>query len=148
MNEPEPRPLSRWWIAAAAGLLALLLAAVAFRRPSSPPVPTAAAARRDLRVPITSDGTLEPPPGGEMRSADSATVAALLAAEGTRVKKGAPLVQLSNPELSQSALTARSSALERSEERQQSGSAQPPRSSGSGANPTTGARSSNRTRAC
>ena len=118
MNEPGPRPLSRWWIAAAAGVLALLLAAFAFRRPSSPPVPTAAAARRDLRVPITSDGTLEPPPGGEMRATDSATVAALLAAEGARVKKGTPLVQLSNPDLSQSALTARSSALERSEERQ------------------------------
>jgi HlyD family secretion protein len=118
MNEPGPRPLSRWWIAAAALVLALLLAAVAFRHSSSPPVPAAPAARRDLRVPITSDGTLEPPPGGEMRAADPATVTALLVAEGARVKKGTPLVQLSNPDLSQSALTARSGALALSEERQ------------------------------
>jgi HlyD family secretion protein len=118
MNGPQPRPLPWRWIAAAVVVLALILAAVAFRRPSGQAVPTAKAARRDLRVPITSDGTLEPPPGGEMRASDAATVAALLAAEGERVKKGTPLVQLANPELSQSALTARSGALELSEERQ------------------------------
>jgi HlyD family secretion protein len=118
MNGPQPRPLPWRWIAAAVVVLALFLAAVAFRRPSGQAVPTAKAARRDLRVPITSDGTLEPPPGGEMHASDAATVAALLAAEGERVKKGTPLVQLNNPELSQSALTARSGALELSEERQ------------------------------
>jgi HlyD family secretion protein len=121
MNGPPNRPIPWRWITAAVVVLALILAAVAFRRPSGQAVPTAQATPRDLRVPITSDGTLEPPPGGEMRASDAATVAALLAAEGQRVKKGTPLVQLANPDLSQSALTARSGALELSEERQRAG---------------------------
>jgi HlyD family secretion protein len=118
MNGPEPRPMRWRWIATALAALALMLAAVALRRPSGPPVPTARAMRRDLLVPITSDGTLEPPPGGEVRASDPATVAALLVAEGQRVTRGTPLVRLANPELAQSALTARSGALELSEERQ------------------------------
>ena len=118
MNGPEPRPMRWRWIATALAALALVLAAVALRRPSGPPVPTARAMRRDLLVPITSDGTLEPPPGGEVRASDPATVAALLVAEGQRVTRGTPLVRLANPELAQSALTARSGALELSEERQ------------------------------
>jgi len=118
MNGPEPRPMRWRWIATALAALALVLAAVALRRPSGPPVPTVRAMRRDLLVPITSDGTLEPPPGGEVRASDPATVAALLVAEGQRVTRGTPLVRLANPELAQSALTARSGALELSEERQ------------------------------
>ena len=43
------------------------------------------AVRKDLVVTITSDGTLEPPPGGELRAPASASVAAILVAEGQRV---------------------------------------------------------------
>src|SRR5262249_53394346 len=102
----------------AAVAVALVLGAIALRRPSGPPVPTARVVRRDLTVLITSDGTLEPPPGGEMRAADAATVAALLVKEGDRGQKGTPLVRLTTPELPQSALTARSNALGLSEEAQ------------------------------
>jgi multidrug efflux pump subunit AcrA (membrane-fusion protein) len=69
-----------------------------------------------LIVPILSDGNLEPPPGGELRAPESATVAAILAREGERVSRGTPLVRLENPELTQSALQARAAALEISEE--------------------------------
>jgi HlyD family secretion protein len=111
------RPRRVRWILAGALVLLAIAAAVALRRPSGPPVPTARAARRDLLVSITSDGTLEPPAGGEMRASETAVVAAILVAEGQRVTRGTPLVRLDNPELAQSALTARSGTLALSEER-------------------------------
>jgi len=68
-------------------------------------------------VSITSDGTLEPPAGGELRATAPAVVGALLAVEGQRVVRGTPLVRLEDPALSQSALTARSESLSLSEDR-------------------------------
>jgi multidrug efflux pump subunit AcrA (membrane-fusion protein) len=68
-------------------------------------------------VPILSDGTLEPPAGGELRAPEAATVAAIPAREGEPVAKGATLVVLQSPELTQSALQARSTAAQLSEEK-------------------------------
>ena len=115
-EEPEFRIPWRW-AAVVAVLLAVILAIVAFRGPSGVPVSTARAARKDLVVPILSDGSLEPPAGGELRAPESATVAGIPAREGERVAKGAPLVVLQSPELTQAALQARSTAAELSEER-------------------------------
>ena len=100
-------------------LLALVLAAILLLVTGNSGVPVAAAraVRKDLVVSITSDGTLEPPAGGELRASAPAVVGALLAAEGQRVRKGDPLVRLEDPDLSQSALTAKSDALSLAEER-------------------------------
>lgn len=117
MNEETGRRVPRRWIAAAAAVLAAALTGVTLRRPAGVAVQTALAARRDLFVPILSDGTLEPPPGGELRATEAATVAGILVREGERVRKGTPLVRLQNPELSQAAFAARESALQRGEER-------------------------------
>ena len=106
----------RWAIGAAA-VLAIVLAVVAFRGPSGIPASTAKAVRKNLVVPILSDGSLEPPPGGELRTPEAATVASIPAREGDRVAKDAPLVVLESPELSQAALAARSTAAELSEEK-------------------------------
>jgi len=114
------RPVNRvpWrWIAAAALVVTLALAVIAFRGPSGTSVTTARAVRRDLVVPILSDGTLEPPAGGELRAPEAATVAAIPAREGEPVAKGATLVVLQSPELTQSALQARSTAAQLSEEK-------------------------------
>jgi HlyD family secretion protein len=105
------------WIAGVAVLVTLALAVIALRGPSGVPVTTARAARKDLVVPILSDGTLEPPAGGELHALEAATVAAIPAREGERVVKGAPLVVLQNPELTQAALQARSTASQLSEEK-------------------------------
>jgi membrane fusion protein (multidrug efflux system) len=75
--------------------------------------------RQDLLVPVQCDGTLEPPPGGELRSPEAATVAELMVKDGDRVAKDTPLLRLENPELSQKALDARSEALALSADRAQ-----------------------------
>src|SRR5262245_6685821 len=111
-----PRRRPTWLIAGAVVLLALL-AAAALRRPGGPVVPTARAARKDLTVSVATDGTLEPPAGGELRASEAATVAAILAREGERVTGGTVLVRLSSPELEEAALDARSKALTVEEER-------------------------------
>ena len=116
MDEPVNR-LPWRWIAGMALLVTLALTVIAFRGPSGVAVGTARAARKDLIVPILSDGTLEPPAGGELRAPEAATVAALPAREGERVTKGTPLVVLQSPELTQAALQARSTAAQLSEER-------------------------------
>ena len=103
-------------VAAGAGV-AIVVAIVAFSGRSGPRVPAEKVARRDLVVPITSDGTLEPPAGGELRAPGNAIVRAVLVAEGQRVSKGTALVRLEDPDLEQSALTARSGAVAISEER-------------------------------
>lgn len=105
------------WIAGVALVVTLALAVIAFRGPSGVSVTTARAVRKDLVVPILSDGTLEPPAGGELRASEAAAVAAIPAREGERVAKGAPLVVLQSPELTQAALQARSTAAQLSEER-------------------------------
>jgi len=68
-------------------------------------------------VPILCDGTLEPPPGSQLRARSAATVAELLVAEGQPVKKGVVLLRLQNQELSTKALESRSSVLEAEAER-------------------------------
>jgi multidrug efflux pump subunit AcrA (membrane-fusion protein) len=116
MDEPVKRIPWRW-IAGMALLVVLALTALAFRGPSGVAVGAAKAVRKDLIVPILSDGSLEPPAGGELRAPEAATVAAIPAREGERVAKGAPLLILQSPELTQSALQARSTAAQLSEER-------------------------------
>ena len=106
----------RWAIGVAA-VVVIALSFVAFRGPSGVPFESARAVRKNLVVPILSDGSLEPPPGGELRAPEAATVAAIPAREGDRVQAGAPLVVLESPELTQSALAARSTAAQLSEEK-------------------------------
>ena len=110
-TEPGTGPAWRWGL----GILAARSCSSASSRPSPArrglSVQTAAVRRGDLLVPVQCDGTLEPPPGGELRAADAATVAELFAKDGDRVRSGAPLVRLENTELSRTALDARSEAL-------------------------------------
>ncbi len=86
-------------------------AVAALSRPGGPAVQIASVKRADLVVPIQCDGVLEPPPGGELRAAQAAIVAEILARDGDRVTSGAPLVRLEDAELSRKALEARSEAL-------------------------------------
>lgn len=116
-NPDRRRPGRRVWMAAAAVVVALLLVAAFWREPAGARVQTARATRRSLLVPILSDGTLEPPPGGELRAPEAAAVAAILVRDGERVRRGQELLRLENPELAQSARSARAGALELSEER-------------------------------
>jgi multidrug efflux pump subunit AcrA (membrane-fusion protein) len=115
-DEADFRMPWRWAIGTAV-VLAIVLAVVAFRGPSGAPVSTARAVRKDLVVPILAEGSLEPPPGGELRAPETAMVASIPAKEGEQVAKGAPLVVLESRELSQSALAARSTAAELAEEK-------------------------------
>ncbi len=115
-EEPEFRIPWRW-AALVVVLLVVILGFVALSAPGGVQVSTARAARKDLVVPILSDGSLEPPAGGELRAPESATVSAIPAREGERVRKGTPLVVLESPELAQAALKARSTAAQLSEEK-------------------------------
>src|SRR5438270_2549766 len=103
------RPAWLWLVGLAALLLLAGIAAMA--RPRGVSVQVSPVRRDSLVVPIQCDGTLEPPPGGELRSAQSATVAEVLVREGERVATGRPLVRLEDPELAQNAMDARSEAL-------------------------------------
>lgn len=108
----------RWrWVAALGAFVVVLGLLAAFTRPRGAPVQVAPVERGDLLVPVQSDATLEPPPGGELRSAETATVAEILVREGDRVIAGAPLLRLESPELSRNALDARSEALRLEAER-------------------------------
>ena len=98
-------------------ILLLIAAAAALRRPEGAAVTVVAASRADLSVPILSDGTLEPPAGGELRAPDRATVAGIPAREGQRVARGEALVVLENPKLSTSARDAKSQVAELESER-------------------------------
>jgi len=117
MNDETGRSVPRRWVVAAVAVLAAVLAGVALRRPARVVVQTAQATRQDLLVPILSDGTLEPPPGGELHAPEAAAVVGILVREGEQVRKGTALVRLQNPELAQEAFAARESALQRVEER-------------------------------
>ena len=68
-------------------------------------------------MPVQCDGTLEPPPGGELRAGDPATVAEIYVQSGARVRTGEALVRLENTELSRKALDAQSEALRLESER-------------------------------
>jgi HlyD family secretion protein len=103
----EPPRMKSLAAGAAALVVLLVIAVAALRRPEGLVAPTAKASRADLLVPILSDGTLEPPAGGELRARDPATVAAIRAREGDRVRRGAVLLVLENPALSARARDAR-----------------------------------------
>ena len=79
---------------------------------------TAAASRRALVVPILADGTLEPPPGGEVRAPEGGVIGEVRVHEGDRVARGAPLVRLDNPDLAQRVLASRSESAQLAEELQ------------------------------
>jgi HlyD family secretion protein len=64
--------------------------------------------RGDLLVRVLCDGNLEPPPGGEVRSAEGGTVTAIEAREGERVEKGAVLLRLDNREIAAASREAES----------------------------------------
>ena len=85
----------------------MVLALLAFACTDAPVVQTATVTRRALTVPILADGTLEPPPGGEVRAPEAAVVGAVLVHEGERVSRGAWLVRLENPDLAQRVLASR-----------------------------------------
>ena len=104
--------MKRWRLAAVlVGLALVAILLMALTRPRGVPVQVVEVRRGDLVVPVQCDGTLEPPPGGELRAAEVATVAEIPAHEGARVVAGTTLVRLDNAELSQKALDARSEAL-------------------------------------
>ncbi len=104
--------MKRWRLAVVlAGLALVAILLMALTRPRGAPVQVAEVRRGDLIVPVQCDGTLEPPPGGELRAAEAAAVAEIPAREGDRVAAGATLVRLENSELSQKALDARSEVL-------------------------------------
>jgi len=115
METSEETPTSRrrpWrWVAGGAALVLLAIFLTALARPKGVPVQVVEVKRGDLIVPVQCDGTLEPPPGGELRSPEAAVVAEIPAREGARVTPGTPLVRLENAELSQKALDARSEVL-------------------------------------
>jgi HlyD family secretion protein len=115
-NGQGGRKAFRW---AGIAVLAVLLAGVvaALSRPRGVPVQVVSVRRGDLVVPIQCDGTLEPPPGGEMRAAEAATVGEILVHEGDRVAAGTPLLRLESPDLTQKALEARADALRLTAER-------------------------------
>lgn len=104
-------------IGVAALVLLLLLAVAALRRPEGVAAPAAKAARADLLVAILSDGTLEPPGGGELRAPDRAMVAAIRAREGQRVRRGTVLVELENASLSTRSRDARAAVSDLEAER-------------------------------
>jgi len=87
--------------------VALGVAVLASARGQRVPVRLARATRSRLVVPVLCPGTLQPPPGGELRAAQGGFVAAILAKEGERVRKGFPLLTIDAPELVARAMTAR-----------------------------------------
>ncbi len=110
-SEAAGQSRRRWWWAGGVTLLVVVFSVAALSRPKSPAVQTASVRRGSLQVPVQCDGTLEPPPGGELRASDPGTVAELYVKSGDRVRSGTPLLRLANDELSKEALDARSEAL-------------------------------------
>jgi RND family efflux transporter MFP subunit len=102
----------RFWLVVA------LLSAGACRPTAT--VQTVTASRRPLTVPILADGTLESPPGAEVRSPEGGLIGAILVREGQRVVRGTPLVRLDNPDLAQRVLASRAESAQLSEEQQRS----------------------------
>ena len=97
---------------AAASVIALVFVLAALRRPEGVAATAQPVVRKDLVVPILSDGTLEPSAGGELRAADHARVLRIRVREGERVRKGQTLIELDQPALSSQAREARSTAEE------------------------------------
>jgi RND family efflux transporter MFP subunit len=111
-DSADPRP-SGWlrWLLIIAALAVGLVVVLALSRPRGPVVETASVRKAPIVVPVRSDGSLEPPPGGELRAEETATVGRIVATEGARVRAGDVLLVLDAPDLSQKALDARSDAL-------------------------------------
>lgn len=93
-------------MAVVALLIAVGLTVLALGRGQGVPVRLARATRSRLVLPVLCSGTLQPPPGGELRAREGGLVAAILAKEGERVRKGLPLLKLDSPELVARARTA------------------------------------------
>ena len=110
-SEAAGKTRRRWWWTGGAIFLAVVFSVAALSRPKAPAVQTAEVRRGSLLVPVQCDGTLEPPPGGELRATDSGTVAELVVRSGDRVRSGTPLLRLANDELTKEALDARSEVL-------------------------------------
>ena len=117
-DRPEDGARRGWrWALLGGAVLALVVLVAAVSRPRGASVQTAAVKRDNLVVPVQCDGTLEPPPGGELRAIDSATVAEILVKNGDRVAAGDALLRLENTELTRQALDAKSEALRLEAER-------------------------------
>jgi RND family efflux transporter MFP subunit len=81
-------------------VLLTVAAAVAFSLRSQPAaVHLAPVTRGDLLVRVLCDGNLEPPPGGELRSAEGGTVREIAVHEGDRVRAGQLLLRVDNPQI-------------------------------------------------
>jgi multidrug efflux pump subunit AcrA (membrane-fusion protein) len=93
-------------------VLALCGAGYAFLQPRGIPVSVAIVSRKDIRSSIICTGTLQPPPGGELRTPDGGTVRRIAVADGARVRKGDLLVRLENTSLVASHLDAAQKLLE------------------------------------
>ena len=106
----KPGGWLRWLLVLGALGIGLVLV-LALARPRGAVVQTASVRKGPIVVPVRSDGSLEPPPGGELRAEESATVGRIVASEGDRVRAGDLLLVLESPDLSQKALDARSEAL-------------------------------------
>jgi HlyD family secretion protein len=92
---------------ALAAVVAGVAGVIAWQR-RTVPVQTVAVERHDLLVRVLCDGRLEPPEGGELRTADGGAVAALAVHEGDRVRRGQLLLRLANPDLEARARDSRS----------------------------------------
>jgi HlyD family secretion protein len=95
----------------------LLAGTVAALRSRGEKVRVTVVTRATLRVSVGCAGVLQPPPGGELRAAEAATVAALYKQDGTAVRKGEPLVRLDDPELIAQWLQARDELVQLEAER-------------------------------
>jgi HlyD family secretion protein len=99
-------------LVAASALLALLLPRSAI------PVRTARVERSDLRVSVSCNGELRPPPGGELRAPEAGGVADVAVREGSAVRAGQLVLRLSSPELVSAELEARAQLAQLEAEQQ------------------------------
>jgi len=104
MTSTTPRARALWGLAAVV-LVAAVLGLLRDGRASR--VETASVRRTSLRVTVTCAAKLEPPPGGELRAPEPATVAAVLRRDGATVARGDALVRLDSPDLVARAREAR-----------------------------------------
>jgi HlyD family secretion protein len=96
----------RWALGLVAGL-ALVSALAAWLGGGRLKVRVAPVTRSSLRVTVTCAGSLEPPPGGELRAPEAGTVAEVLAVDGATVARGQALLRLRSPDLVAAAREAR-----------------------------------------
>jgi RND family efflux transporter MFP subunit len=99
MSRQRGRRRAWTWGLVLALLLAVAAAAAELLRPRGVAVQLAAAHRGELLVQIQCDGTLEAPPGGELRATEGGLVAALEAHDGDHVRAGQTLLRLDDAAL-------------------------------------------------